>query len=228
LSVEASSGPSRPDIAPQELTREKDLFSLYKLSFKFPGSKFNRVVTLMTAAALVTLVWLTRTNVDNLSVSVRAVFAFGNATVPSILGFLVAGFTIFVTVTKAEIFVYMAKRPYRDTGESFLKYNLTAFVLAFTHYLGYLFCLVIVVLFGQPNSPLITLVKRLFAPYIVGDTPAYNLLLGGVFVAFGTWTIYLVLLLKSFVYNTYQVVTTTVRWQLMQAGENTADKTSVV
>ena len=38
-------------------------------------------------------------------------------------------------------------------------------------------------------------------------------------VVFGAWSIYLVLLLKSFVYNTFQVITTTVRWELESQNE---------
>jgi len=206
------STPPRQVVPANELMREKSLWALYRLSFKFPGSRFNYVVTLMTALLLVAVCFFARQQTDFLVGLVRAVLAFANSFVPSVLGFLVAGFTVFVTVTKLEIFVYMSKREYANSGESYLKYNLSAFMLAFTHYLAYLFFCVSLVLVAQPGSPLVRSVKDAAAPWLLGDMPAYNAIVSCVLVLIGTWTIYLVLLLKSFVYNTYQAITTTVRW----------------
>lgn len=203
-------------IPPGELTREKSLWALYRLSYKFPGSRFNSVAAVAAALVLVAVCFLARHRVDFLSTSLRAILSFANGFVPSVLGFLIAGFTVFVTVTKIEIFVQMSKVEYDESSESYLKYNLSAFLLAFTHYLAYLFVCVLFVLLAQPNSPVIQLVKRICDPWLIGDAPAYNVIVSVVLVLFGTWSMYLVLLLKSFVYNTYQVVTTTVRWQRLE------------
>lgn len=213
-----------PDLQSSDLTKEKSLWALYKLTYKFPWNRFNVVVTILCAIFISVFVSLSKNNIDHLSSTARALFGFGNAIAPAILGFLIAGFTIFVTVTKVEIFVMMAKRPYGESGESYLKYNLSAFLLAFVHYLSYLFFCVVVVLFGQPQSAAIQLVKSLTNGYTIFNMPAYNLTVLMILIFFGTWTAYLVLLLKSFVYNTYQVITTTVRWELEGLGKPVQNK----
>lgn len=201
-------------VKPSDLTREKSLWALYCLTHRFPASRFNQCATAMAALLLTAIAWSGREDLQTLTSTTRAIFGFGIALVPSILGFLIAGFTVFVTVTKVEIFTLMAQKEYGDTGESYLKYNLAAFVLAFAHYVAYLFCCVVFVLFAQPQSRAVLRVKELCEPWLILSTPAYNVFVGALLIVLGSWTLYLVLLLKSFIYNTYQVITTTVRWEL--------------
>lgn len=224
---EGEATPVTEVISAVELTREKSLWALYKLSYKFPRNAFNVRSVSLAAVLLVVFAGASIRDVGQLASTTRAIFNFGATLAPAILGFLIAGFTIFVTVTKIEIFTHMAVKPYKQTGESYLKYNLSAFVLAFAHYLAYLFCCVFIVLFGQPQSVAILLLKKSLAAFFICEVPLYNFLVGIVLVLFGTWTVYLVLLLKSFVYNTYQVVTTTVRWELLDADKKRKQKSGV-
>ena len=142
--------------------------------------------------------------------AVQIDFAFAT----SILGFLVAGFTVFVTITKVDIFVEMAKREYEVTGESYLKYNLNAFMLAFVHYIAFVFICFCVQIFGQSGGPaacmleLATSFSPRFAPVVRAGVAST------LFTLMCAWSVYVVLLLKSFIFNTYQVVTTVVRWEL--------------
>lgn len=43
-------------------------------------------------------------------------------------------------------------------------------------------------------------------------------------VGFGTWTVYLVMLLKSFIYNVYQVTTTSVAYEWKQEEVKAGEK----
>jgi len=73
----------------------------------------------------------------------------------------------------------------------------------------------VLVIFAQPNGPLVLVAKGIFSwlqTYI--DKNYYEIFLKLIFCFFGAWSIYLILLLKTFVYNIYQVLCTTVRWSL--------------
>jgi hypothetical protein len=198
---------------PSQLTEEATLLQLYRLSFKFPSSRFNLASTVLVGL-LSALYMCWAPGRDASATLLKETLKLGVALVPSILGFLIAGFTVFVTITKPGVFAAMARKEYEDTGESYLKYNLSAFMLAFVHYLAYLaFCLLFVY-FGQPNGPITSLALwvalQIFPAHI--DGYAVILMIAAVFVACWTW--YLVMLLKSFIFNVYQVVVTSVRWDL--------------
>jgi preprotein translocase subunit SecY len=201
-------------IEPSSLTREKTLFSLYALSFKFPGSWFNRVLTLAALLLAGLWSWHLRASPERLFAQFRRVVELDFAFATSILGFLVAGFTVFVTITKVDIFVEMAGREYEATGESYLKYNLNAFMLAFVHYVAFVFVCLSVQLFGQSGGPaaylleVATSISPQFTPVARGSVA------GALFTLMCAWSVYVVLLLKSFIYNTYQVLTTVVRWEM--------------
>ena len=147
----------------------------------------------------------------------RKIESTGLSFATSILGFLVAGFTVFVTVIRIDIFLTMAKMGKFGTGESVLKYNLSAFIVTFVHYTSYIFVCLMSELFLQPGG----LATVVFAnaktyPDLAPWAPvAYSLFSAVLLVGFGAWTACLVLLLKSFIYNVYQVTTVSVAyaWQ---------------
>lgn len=201
---------------PDDLAREKTVLALYMLGRKFPHSKFNRRAALIIAVLQILFCYLQWDNTPFVAAALRKTVEVGLAFCTSILGFLIAGFTVFVTVTKLDIFVTMAKVEFDSTGESYLKYNLVQFMLVFSHYIAYLFVCICFVLFAQPQGLISLLLAKLLPIF---DFPwksmvLYKIPVSMALVTFGAWSAYLVLLLKSFVYNTFQVITTTVRWEL--------------
>lgn len=207
---------------PDDLGREKTLLALYLLGRKFPHSKFNRRVAFLVAVALGAFCYMQWDSVPVLSAALRKYAEVGLSFSTSILGFLIAGFTVFVTVTKLDIFVTMAKVEYESSGESYLKYNLVQFMLVFSHYIAYLFVCIFLALFAQQQGLLSILIGKALnaSDYAWKVSLIYKAPVSLALVAFGAWSIYLVLLLKSFVYNTYQVITTTVRWELESQNAN--------
>lgn len=201
---------------PDDLGREKTVLALYLLGRKFPHSKFNRRVAIAIAILLAAFCYLQWDNAPVLSAALRKYAEVGFTFSTSILGFLIAGFTVFVTVTKLDIFVTMAKVEYESTGESYLKYNLVQFMLVFSHYIAYLFVCICFALFFQPQGLVSVLIGKALATTDCAWKVAliYKAPVSLLLVLFGAWSIYLILLLKSFVYNTFQVITTTVRWEL--------------
>lgn len=191
-----------------DLTKERSLFALYRLSYKFPSNYFNQIVTSGVFFLLVTYAGLAWHADLDLLPALRSLVNAGLQFATSILGFLIAGFTVFVTVTKVEIFLKMAEMPYGNTGESWLKYNFSAFVLAFAHYVAYVFACLAFVIFASQDGLLSLLYRQLASFGSNGDFDFSRRLWSYVaFVMFATWSLYLVLLLKSFVFNVYAVIT---------------------
>jgi hypothetical protein len=201
-------------ITPAQLTAEKNLFQLYKLTYIFPTSRFNMISTFLVGVCFLSYLSWIQPRGGEAGLLLKEILKFGISLVPSILGFLIAGFTVFVTVTKPGVFSAMAKKEYYKTGQSYLKYNLSAFMLAFSHYIAYLALCVLLIYFGQPNGPLTQIAKWLSSLGVCNTTISYNTLVSACAIAFACWTWYLVMLLKSFIYNVYQVVVTSVRWDL--------------
>jgi hypothetical protein len=216
--------------SPADLTREKTLFGLWRTSFRFRQRPFNFIITATVAVLLMRYCSLVWDQPQTILAALRKMEGTGLAFATSILGFLVAGFTVFVTVTRIDMFLEMAKREKPGTGESYLKYNLSAFIVAFVHYVCYIFFCLMCELFMQPGGlasvaianarsyPSLARVLQVAQPWIVSV----------LFVAFGTWTMYLVLQLKSFVFNVYQVTTTLVafEWTKPQEIGPSADSSS--
>jgi hypothetical protein len=200
---------------PNDLTKEKSLFALWKLSFKFGQSRFNLIVALLVSGMILRLVWLVPEHPELITGQLRRLVTTGIAFAPSTLGFLIAGFTVFVTVIRIDVFLAMAQREKPNTGESFLKYNLSAFMVVFVHYVSYLFSCIMLDLFIQPGGlASIALANARTYPEIASqvDTAKYWVN-GGLLVLMGGWTVYLVMLLKSLIFNVYHVTLTAVRWE---------------
>lgn len=219
----------------QDLTREKSLLALWLTSFRFRQRYFNLVVTLLVAFLLVRYCQLVFDRPEASLAAFRKLQATGFTFATSILGFLIAGFTVFVTIIRIDVFLVMAKheKTYKikgkqtGTGESTLKYNLSGFIVVFAHYIAYIFVCVMSELFLQPGGLLsVAAANAMTYPEITAHGPSLRGWIGSVMlVTFGAWTAYIVLLLKSFVFNVYQVTVTAVRWE-WEHGESSSSSDS--
>ena len=199
---------------PEDVTKERTLFSLYRLSYKFPPNKFNQKIASAIFLLLAVYCYFLWDNPSTLLVLFRKLVEIGLAFSSSILGFLVAGFTIYITVTNIALFAEIARKPYEDGHEeSLFKYSLSAFIVAFAHYVSYLFACIFSVLFLMQGGLLSTLLIKMHKIQCLLPYMAFIKKMGiAVLLAcFGTWTAYLVLVLKSFIFNIYAVVTIAVR-----------------
>ena len=208
--------PTRADI-----TREKTLFALWRTASKFPKRKFNWIIAACIGLLLARYSALMWEQPDTLWLLFRKIESTGFTFATSILGFLVAGFTVFVTVTRLDMFLKMAKTEKSETGESVLKYNLSAFIVTFVHYVCYLFACLLCELFLQPNGlASVAYQNALTYPNLATFLPDVRTSVAAfLLVSFGSWTVYLVMLLKSFIYNVYQVTTTSVAYEWKQEEE---------
>lgn len=213
----------------ESLGKQKSVLSIYLLNLKFPRNRFNLAVSWIAFLSLFAFAYIYKETPEVLSATLRKTLEIGLNYSTATLGFLVAGFTIFSTVTKTEVFVAMARVEFRNSGESYLKYNLAQFMLVFVHYIVYLFVAICFAIVAQPNGIASAIIRgAIKSSGLVGANEFYYLWpLIIAFCAMGAWTIYLVLLLKSFVYNVFQVVTTTVQWELVRPRRRTSIRNKI-
>ena len=197
---------------PAELTSEKSLFKIRLAARKIPSSAFNQWVVVVTATLALAYALLPNSSAALLATKVREFAEMGFGFAASILGFLIAGFTVFATITKEQLFHKMAEFIEPTSKLSYLKYNFFAFMRVFIDYLCFCaFCLLIK-LAAFPDGPISAILS-----YLPG-TDFTKLCMARIgFVVITASTVYVLLLLKAFVFNIHHVVMTSLRWSMEEA-----------
>jgi hypothetical protein len=197
----------------KQVFRQKSLWAVYKLSrTALPKPIFNSAVFWISAFVLsVVFVWSIGIGHEVYSLNealalTRTVANSGFVLAVGILGFLIAGFSIFASVTKDELFITLAKIPYRDSGINRLQFVFFNFLNVFTVYIGLLaICLFSIILFSE-QSPLI----RLHTAVAYDDRQVGVPILFLFTCSIVQWIVSAVLKLKSFIWNLYQTVLVTI------------------
>jgi hypothetical protein len=197
------------DFDPAEITREKSLWDVYKLCRKLPRRRSRAALELSSVALLVAYVLLSNESSSALAERVRSWATVGFGFSVAILGFLLAGFTIFATMTRTDLAVEMAKQKEDETGLSYLKYNFAAFLDVFIKYLAFVGIYLAIVLFGPPGGLASILLNYLPSG---GEIEKRILAAAGV-VAVGYFLVHMLVALWAFVFNVYHVVMTAIRWE---------------
>lgn len=195
---------------PEELTKERNLFAIYRQLRKFPKSRFNLLSTGSVFIALVLYAMFTSESVSLIADKVRSLADLGLNFAAAILGFLIAGFTIFFTVSKLDLFISMSKIRHNATGVSWLKYSFFVFVDVFTVYLMFIAMCIFIKIFASPNGPIYLLLTMFDWNFKMASRILSRL---GI-VIIGTWFFYLVVALKSFIFNVYHIAVTAIRWEI--------------
>jgi hypothetical protein len=198
-----------------DLFEEKNLWSIYKQCvMKLPASRFNVAATSCVILLLLLDCYLFPERfLSRLSV-VRSLGDLGLGFGSTILGFLIAGFTIFATLTKPDLFIHLYNKFNNKLQLSYLKISFFAFVEVFVVYISLLVTCLTVRLFGSSGgivSGVITWSNSCSGfPYYIHESGVINLS----FVLLGTLSFYSFLALKSFVYNIYHTVILSIFWIL--------------
>lgn len=197
---------------PNDLTSEKSLWDIYKLSRRIRPNWVQIILQVATVLLLFINAFLLNPDLKNLLSDVRGWAANGFNFTISTLGFLIAGFTIFMTVAKPGMMLAMMDHIDKETGLPTLKKNFFAFMRVF---IAYLICAGIylsVVLFGQAGGVIPALVKLMPASSCLRDA-----LIKIAYVLVGSSFVYLLLMLKAFIFNIYAIVMNFLRWEHSQS-----------
>lgn len=190
------------------LTSEKSLWDIYIQSRKISSSKLQNLLVFLVITILFLNAFYLESNISILLENVRSWAEIGFNFAITTLGFLIAGFTIFATLSKPDMMLAMMGHINEKTQLPTLKYNFFVFMRVFIFYIFFSVFYLFIVLFGLGDGALSNLFKLIPEYYLLKIT---IIKLSYVFV--GTSFIYLVLLLKSFIFNIYAIVMNFLRWE---------------
>lgn len=192
----------------EKVTQEKSLLDVYRKARKIASSKANSwaaTLAFLFFIALLLTDWyfglriLSLQDFYNLALETGEI---GFALTTAILGFLIAGFSIFSTITKPEIFAALAKLDHKNSGSSRLQFIFFNFLLVFIHYLAFLAVSIAIKLL----LPFSVEVAKFIEAHV--ETPGISLwwVAGTIVSSILAWLVFLIMLLKSFIWNIYQAV----------------------
>ncbi len=189
-----------------ELTKEKNLWQIYRASRKIPGSRFNNCVAVVSAIILSFYAFTSTEPQADLVERVLKWSEFGFSSALNILAFLLAGFTVFATITRQDLMIALADHTHEQSGLSYLKYNLFLFYRVFVYLLAFAFFCICIYVFCPKNGAATLIVGKHLSEAVKQMIVKVGIvLIGSGFVA-------MLLELQSFVFNIYHVVMTSIRW----------------
>jgi hypothetical protein len=133
--------------------------------------------------------------------TVRAWTALGVTLSTTVLGFLIAGFTIFATISNPRLFANMAQiwnKKVKNTTQ--LEYAIRPFINCFVNYITYASASVFLAMLAAKGG----IVARVIVSIIQDQYMSYLFVI--FFSVYLTWTVALLLKLKSFVWNIHQTM----------------------
>tara|TARA_Y100000780_G_C13625391_1_gene394257 strand:- start:472 stop:1083 length:612 start_codon:yes stop_codon:yes gene_type:complete len=194
-----------------ELTSEKSLWDVYKLSRRILPSRFNSIAVLLVTGLLAVNSFVLEADTGRILSATRKWAEVGFSFSIATLGFLIAGFTIFATLSKPKMMLAMMEHTNKGTGLPTLKYNYFAFMQVFIAYILFSSIFILIHLFGMESGLLSNLLR------LIPDGVCIKLaIIKSAYCFVGGSIFYLLLLLKSFVFNIYAIVMNFLRWEYHQ------------
>lgn len=197
------------EVSQADFSVEKSMWEILLLLQALPINWANQIITALSgAAAGFYAFWLAPSDV--LTTQSRSLASLGFVFATTLLGFLVAGFTIGTTVVKPDLFVFMTTFKESKSGISYLKYFMMIFMKAFFVFLALAGLCLFILVFGTENGLISTLLQ---------SAPGYeewmgNLMASGVYTILTIWITASLMALKSFIYSTYASVMLAIRWEI--------------
>lgn len=192
---------------PSDLNSEKSFFSIYKKARGFGWNTFNSVFLTLILIILLFYSCCMSIPLSDFVSLIRLLANKGFDLSLNILGFLLAGFTIYATMSKPRMFQALAVLNNDNYKISYLKYYMFHFMQVFLTYLAFSFLCLIITIFGGE--------KGLFS-HIMLFTHSFPWLrviiikFGFVFLTLSYF--YVLLQLKSLVFNIYSSIMASIRW----------------
>lgn len=188
----------RTPASSEELLQEKDLLAVYLASRKIKVNRPNQYITAGFMIVLFVYALFVPQPLQTLPTQIRSVADYGFTFATSILSFLIAGFTIYLTITKVEHFILMSSHQHSGSGLPWIKYATFSFLRILAVYVFYCLACVAIKLLAAPGGPITLLLN------LLSDPAATKLWLARIgYVILGGTTLHLVLLLQSFIFNIY-------------------------
>lgn len=193
---------------PSDLTKEHSLFDIYKATREIKINCFDYYLTLFIAIMLyINACWLSSPAEIISSIRQWSPILFGFTT--TTLGFLITGFTIFATINKPELFLALMEIKHPKYNLTFLKYVYGVFMRVFIYFIFWSVIYLVVILFGQEKGLSTKLAQALMMPHYLK-----SLGVNFFYVIIGSSAIFLVLTIKTFLFNIYTMLMQSLRWEM--------------
>lgn len=196
------------DFPPSDLTKEKSLWDIYKAARSIPSTPFNRAIVICSLGFIVLEIFVSTRPTPLYLKDVRELSLLGLQIGLSTLGFLIAGFTIFATISKPTLSISMSQIKHPDLEMSFLKKNYYVFMRVFIYYIAFCFFCFSLYALGKPHGIIASLVNLSPSAQVLKDAISR--------ISYGSLLMFYVVILiqlKSFIFNTYHSVMTSLRWE---------------
>ena len=142
------------------LTAQKSLSQIYWKARKVASSRWNARVAwfvfLVLVLGLGANFYFGKPIVSYVGLvsGINEISEIGFSLTTSILGFLIAGFAIFASITNRDVFVVLAKLDHTEGGISRLQFMFFNFLLVFIHFIVFLAISIFIKLIHYPGGPL--------------------------------------------------------------------------
>jgi len=192
----------------EDLTKEKSLWDVFKLSLNIEPSNIQFSILTITALLLYSNAFFLEDDITILLKNIREWAKMGFNFSITTLGFLITGFTIFATLAKPKMLLTMMDHYNEKYKMPTLKYNLIVFMKVFIGYIFLSIIYILIIILGQEGG----FISNLFSHFSVINT--YKIcIIKASYVFIGTSFMYLLLLLKNFIFNIYATIMTFLRWE---------------
>ena len=202
-------------VSPDDITAELSLFSIWRKSRKVRKPLGNRIIRWSGCLLLIGYALLPWTSTQSLVESTRTLSSLGLPSLLGLLGFLLAGYTVFISIARRDLLVAMSSHDDPDSGMSWLKVSLYTYIGALAELLVVAGVLLALVILGQSGG----LVASLVAKDSTGLARDIVSKVG--FVVSGYALVHTIMLLKITIRNVHHGIAAAIRWD----AENPADGT---
>jgi hypothetical protein len=204
-----------------EITKDKNIFDIYKDSKWIPDSSNNVKTTVTTFIAVLIYMLALGLPVEMIIDQIKNFNSIAINYFITTLGFLIAGFTIFVSISERDFFVFLASIPHsKYKGLTHLRYTFFVFINVFLTYIA------TTVIFMIFNTFLVDSMLKEYFLSIKYSTlydffqVVYNFVFSNLFTLF----IYSIMSLLSFLFNIYSVLMTSTRWYIESKSNTNKDE----
>ncbi|MBN6531912.1 hypothetical protein JZM40_09745 [Acinetobacter pittii] len=191
------------------LLKEKNLRMIYKESRAIPLSNFNLFFPFIIGIIIFIFLIYGDISIEESYDKIESLVSFLFSSLFSTLGFLIAGYTIFCTITPLDLQKKMIEYTDQKTNLPFFKRVHFTFIRVFIYFLLFSFALFIIFLFKGIN---INSINMIIESKKLDLTFKYTNYLIITFLTIGTT--FLFCELSSFIFNIYNSIATTIHWSI--------------
>lgn len=201
-----------------DLLKEGSLWAVFRKSLRIKRSKKNLIVALIVSA-FAFAVTIPEPRAGILASQIHSLSLIILSATVSLLGFLIAGFSFFATVSDKAMFCKMAEHTHKNSGLSYLKFNLFIFMRVFAEYLLMSLLTLVAVVAFSPDSASRATIRRwtrdlTWPGFLNINHPMDAAFLSVMLSVLVGLFVFLLMELGSFIFNVYHVVMTTIVWEI--------------